>query len=178
MNRPRQEERHRGAKGAREPKIARTKLGRGLVAARAYLPWEIVGEVQGEVFYDENYSSRYCMDLGDGACLEPAAPFRFMNHSCLPNCSLRWSDVAAANGRTARRMFVLVIRPIQSGDQLTIDYGWPAHMAQLCRCGAPQCRGWIVSGDSLDEVLDQLPLDQLPLDQLPLDQLAADPLPR
>jgi hypothetical protein len=36
------------------------------------------------------------------------------------------------------------LRDIMPGDELTIDYAWPADRAVKCLCGKPQCRGWIV----------------------------------
>jgi SET domain-containing protein len=36
------------------------------------------------------------------------------------------------------------IRPINAGEELLIDYCWPADAAIPCRCGALGCRGWIV----------------------------------
>ncbi len=35
-------------------------------------------------------------------------------------------------------------RDIFPGDELTIDYAWPADRAARCLCGSPNCRGWIV----------------------------------
>ena len=36
------------------------------------------------------------------------------------------------------------IRDIKKGDEITIDYCWPADQAIKCLCGSPHCRGWIV----------------------------------
>jgi len=38
---------------------------------------------------------RYCMDIGNGRVLEPHAPFRYVNHSCEPNCEFDWFDLTA-----------------------------------------------------------------------------------
>ena len=67
-----------------------------MFSQRYFAPYEVIGEVTGEVIDDFDYCSRYCMDLGDSRCLEPDAPFRYMNHSCWPNCSIRWYDIRAA----------------------------------------------------------------------------------
>jgi len=143
----------RGKRGAKAPRIARTPVGKGVFAGRRYEAAEIVGEIEGTVIDDLDYGSNYCMDLGDERCLEPAPPFRFMNHSCQPNCQLHWFDIAAGPGVAAgRRMFVLALDQIAEGDQLTIDYAWPAHMAIPCRCRAPGCRGWIVAEEELAAV--------------------------
>ncbi len=53
------------------------------------------------------------------------------------------------NGRresaAVRRLFVLAVDTVRPGDQLTIDYAWPAGWAIPCRCGEPACRGWVVA---------------------------------
>ncbi len=125
-------------------RVARNKLGQCVYADRWFATAEVIGEVDGEVIDDLEYSSRFCMDLGDSRCLEPGPPFRFMNHSCEPNCIIRWHDINEPSGETRRRMFVMARTRISPGEELTIDYAWPAHMAIPCRCGAATCRQWIV----------------------------------
>ena len=135
-------------------RVARTKVGLGVFAERWFAPDEIVGEIEGAIIDDFSYSSRYCMDLGDSRCLEPGPPFRYMNHSCAPNCQFLWYDINEGDSRPPRRrVFVLANYRISHGDELTIDYGWPPHMAIPCRCGAANCRGWIVAQCDLAEVL-------------------------
>jgi len=68
--------------------IGRTPLGRGLFACRRFRPQQVIGVVRGQVIDDPDYSSDYCMELGEGRSLEPAAPFRYLNHGCEPNCEL------------------------------------------------------------------------------------------
>ena len=40
-------------------------------------------------------------------------------------------------------------RDILPGEELTIDYSWPADRAAKCLCGSPKCRGWIVDPKEL-----------------------------
>jgi hypothetical protein len=47
-------------------------------------------------------------------------------------------------------IWVEVIRDILPGDELTIDYAWPADRAAKCLCGSPACRGWIVDPNELE----------------------------
>lgn len=141
----------RRAKGPKEPRIGRSRTGMGVFARQRYRTGQIIGEIEGEVIDDADYSSRYCMDLGDTRCLEPSAPYRFVNHSCTPNCTFHWYDIDCLNGDAPqRRVFLLAKHPIESGEQLTIDYGWPPAMAIPCLCGVPECRGWIVDPQQLD----------------------------
>jgi hypothetical protein len=137
----------------KEVRVARTPLGKGVFALRGYEPSAVIGEIQGTVIDDWDYSSSYCMDMGDRRCLEPAAPFRYVNHSCQPNCRLNWYDLTAAGeSQPRRRVFLLALEPIERGDELTIDYAWPPHMAIPCRCHAPNCRGWIVAREDLGRI--------------------------
>ena len=61
--------------------------------------------------------------------------FRYINHSCDPNTFMRC---------TADRAEFYARRDIRRGEELTVDYGESHHDGRLaCRCGAPNCRGWI-----------------------------------
>lgn len=130
--------------------IGQTRYGNGVFARRGFAAGDVIGEIEGVVIDDPDYSSRYAMDLGGSLTLEPAAPFRFLNHSCDPNCELfQWYDEDGDGSEEddedwSRRMWISAIRDIQPGEEMTIDYGWPADVAIPCLCNAPNCRGWIV----------------------------------
>ena len=135
-------------------RVANTPCGLGVFAGRDFLPGEVVGEIEGRVITDPDFGSRYCYDMGDERCIEPVAPFRFLNHSCEPNCQFRPLDVRTeAELAPRRRVFVLAHDDILAGDELTIDYGWPAHMAIPCLCKTENCRGWVVARRELGDVL-------------------------
>ena len=130
--------------------IAETDHGRGLFAAREFQRGEQVGWMEGQIITDESYSSDYCVDLGNGIGLEPQAPFRFLNHSCEPNCELYIVDTDDyGTPLAAPRVTVDTIRSISPGEELAIDYGWPADQAIPCGCGADECRGWVVAEQEL-----------------------------
>jgi len=141
--------------------VRRTRIGWGLFARRHYRADEVIGEITGTVIADWDYSSRYCFDLGDICCLEPDPPFRFINHSCRPNFYFRAVDInRRRDTAAARRLFVLAIDTVRPGDELTIDYAWPAGWAIRCRCGESACRGWVVAENQrhlLAAVADQRP---------------------
>ena len=60
-------------------------------------------------------------------------PMRYTNHSCKPNARLTIR---------AGRVEFYALRPIDAGDEITVDYGETHHEGRLaCRCGAPGCRG-------------------------------------
>jgi hypothetical protein len=60
-------------------------------------------------------------------------PFRFLNHSCRPNCYLR------IRGLTVE---VYTRRIIPAGTELTLNYHETPHEGGMrCRCGEPGCVG-------------------------------------
>ncbi|MDR2761450.1 MAG: hypothetical protein LBB88_02470 [Planctomycetaceae bacterium] len=50
-------------------------------------------------------------------------------------------------------LWVETLRDIFPGEQLTIDYAWPADKLVKCLCGCKKCRGWIVAEDELELLL-------------------------
>ncbi|GHT23380.1 hypothetical protein FACS189419_07240 [Planctomycetales bacterium] len=51
---------------------------------------------------------------------------------------------------SAAEIWIESISDILPGEELTIDYAWPADRAAKCLCGKPTCRGWIVTPDELE----------------------------
>jgi hypothetical protein len=135
-------------------RVGRTRTGKGVFARMNYRVHCIIGEIRGELIDDPDYGSDYCLDLEDGRQLEPTSPFRFLNHSCEPNCEFEFCDMAdESTSGIQRRVFLLALRNIADGDELTIDYNWTAESAIPCRCRAPNCRRWIVRASQLARVL-------------------------
>jgi hypothetical protein len=127
-------------------RIGETSVGKGVFARRHIHESLLLSEIHGEVLEDYPEDSSYCMALPSGKLLEPTAPLRFLNHSCDPNCELfYWED--EETNLQEDRLWLQTIRPIVPGEQLLIDYCWPADAAIPCQCGAPTCRGWIVDPD-------------------------------
>ncbi len=124
-------------------RVGPTHVGQGVFAARRLRSGTVIAEIKGDVLDDHPADPSYCMELPTGRLLEPAAPLRFVNHSCDPNCELfYWFD--EDKGLQEDRLWLQTIRSIEPGEELSIDYCWPADAAIPCRCGALACRGWIV----------------------------------
>lgn len=132
--------------------LAPAAYGLGVFALRMYSAGEELGPIEGQVFQDEDYESDYCIELGEAGCIEPAAPFRFLNHSCQPNCRLLEYEVEDERGAAHSVLWLAVETLIVPGEQMTIDYAWPAEHAIPCRCGSRVCRRWIVAADQLELV--------------------------
>ena len=127
-------------------------MGKGVFAGQNYRERAIVGEITGEIIDDADYGSNYCFDIGDGHNLEPLAPFRFVNHSCEPNCEFDYFECGEPGEERRKRVFLLALRDITKGEELSIDYNWSGARAIRCRCQAPSCRGWVVSEDLIHEL--------------------------
>lgn len=83
----------------------------------------------------------YVFDLNKRQDLDgdvPWNPARRINHSCSPNC-----ESQQARGR----IWIVARRDIAPGEELTYDYGFDYGEARNhpCRCGAPDCAGYIVN---------------------------------
>jgi hypothetical protein len=132
-------------------RVGRARVGKGVFTRQHFREDSVIGEIRGELIDDPNYGSDYCMHIGDGYQLEPAAPFRFLNHSCDPNCRFDWINLASTEAIPHGKHVVLIaMRDIRPGEELTIEYNWPAVGAIPCRCQSPMCRGWIVDEDEVE----------------------------
>jgi len=72
-------------------------------------------------------------------------PARFLNHSCAPNCE---ADLIEG------RIWIITLRPVARGEELTFNYGYDLvdYREHPCRCGAPECVGYIVAAEFFDKV--------------------------
>jgi hypothetical protein len=82
--------------------------------------------------------TRLTLRSGDQVIIpDTSAPGGWLcNHSCEPNAAL----YASGEGR------IQCLRPIESGEEVTIFYGWVTHgepHRDPCRCGSARCRGTI-----------------------------------
>jgi hypothetical protein len=135
-------------------RTGRVPYGLGVFATRNFVAGQVVAEVDGRLIRDANYSSDTCVDLGGPYVLEPDKPFRFLNHSCEPNCRFL---LVERDRSVVPTVFLETTRPVRRGEQLTIDYAWPAEDAIRCLCGSPRCRGWVVAADLLGTLPDLTP---------------------
>jgi uncharacterized protein len=70
-------------------------------------------------------------------------PARFLNHSCAPNC-----EAVCEEGR----IWIVALRDIRPGEEITFNYGYDLadYEEHPCRCGAPECVGYMVAEDFFD----------------------------
>ena len=80
----------------------------------------------------------------DGALRTGGGDASFINHSCEPNCEAVITD---------KRIFIHALQTIEPGTELAYDYRYErtgkndARLEKfyVCRCGAPNCRGSIMT---------------------------------
>lgn len=129
--------------------VRQTPAGKGLFARKLFRKRQAIGHMTGTLIAGDDYDPDYVVDMGDHGVLDPQAPFRYLNHSCDPNCQLLEWEMTR---KRAPQIWVHAIKTVRPSDQLTIDYGWPADSAIPCLCGAPTCRGWVVDQSELAKV--------------------------
>ena len=133
--------------------------GSGVFAKIAFPAAAVIGQIRGDLFQDERLETEYTFQAAEGYQLEPIAPFRFLNHSCDFNCEFDWLTASDWNGdpesveeESCGGLYLSAVRNISPGEELTIDYNWPAEFAIKCQCGAENCRGYVVSMDEIEKI--------------------------
>jgi SET domain-containing protein len=126
-------------------RVVRSSIhGYGVVAERAFSKGELIAEVDGIVWSEDEHDvdDTYSLWLGGGRYLDMLDQTRWINHSCEPNAEIMAeSDPAWAH--------IVAVQRIAPGEEITYDYAFTAEVAERCACGAPACRGWIVDPDEL-----------------------------
>jgi len=107
--------------------------------------WDEASETDGE---DDDPFHTFLFSLDDGRVIDAGVrgnAARFINHSCAPNCETFEDDDG--------RVYIAARRSIRAGEELSYDYhlevdgkiGPRLRRAYACRCGAPRCRGTMLS---------------------------------
>jgi hypothetical protein len=135
-------------KGNDSVSVGETPMGKGVFAARSFPARAVIGEITGDLVTDGSRDASYAFEMDERTQLDPHEPFRFLNHRCEPNCEFDSFEDAGSNGEFAP-LYLIALCDIHPGEELTIDYNWPAGHAIRCHCSAASCRGWIVSLDEL-----------------------------
>ena len=136
--------------------VGRSRIdGKGVFAAQPIQQGTRILEYTGEKISRQEATERlakgnvYVFFLGtaydiDGNTSTNCA--RYINHSCDPNCK---SDIIGG------RIWIIAIRDIQTGEELSYDYGYEldGYEQRPCRCGAKNCCGYIVDQEYQRKIL-------------------------
>lgn len=125
-------------------RIATTAYGRCLLADADLPAGTPVARFSGPlVSYQEVSSEEVChaILIAPDQWLVPHTPARYINHSCSPNCLVN-DDLD-----------VVTLRPVRSGEELTISYNtasageslppWDERWTFRCQCGSAGCQGLV-----------------------------------
>jgi uncharacterized protein len=123
--------------------------GTGGFARRDLSKGMLVIEYVGEIITKSQSAERcrqgneYIFRLDDETDLDGNVawnPARFLNHSCAPNCEAELID---------GKIWIVALREIKVGEEITFDYGYDLedYRQHPCRCGAPDCAGYIVAAE-------------------------------
>ncbi len=107
---------------------------------RAWAQFEESEKTGGAAVYIFNLTKKW--DLDGNVEWNPA---RLINHSCDPNCEAVQDD---------KRIYIQTLRAVKQDEEITFDYGFDAdsYADHPCRCGSPDCIGYIVGKDYLDDL--------------------------
>jgi SET domain-containing protein len=89
-------------------------------------------DVQGSPRY-----SPYVLYVDEDLFIDAAGvdqPGKYVNHSCDPNSEVRGEG---------RRAFIVALRDICEGEEITYDYDFGEGPTHPCACGSEKCRGFI-----------------------------------
>lgn len=111
--------------------------GRGVFLTRSVKKGEKIAFLKGSIRRKVNKTMKDVLGhpcwvgVGRNTWIDPAPPFRFINHSCDPSASI------------LGKVTIVALRSLQAGEELTLDYslieGDP-RWSLTCRCGSKKCR--------------------------------------
>ncbi len=119
-------------------KVKKSAAGKGLFATIEIPKGTCYTEYIGKkVSKEEQFTinSRYLFHVGKGGMINGNIPkniARYINHSCVPNSEVHEAD---------DRIYMLALRTITPGEELTYDYGkeyFDEYLKNTCLC--PKCR--------------------------------------
>jgi SET domain-containing protein len=122
--------------------------GNGLFADENIKRNEFIGYIKGSIHIKNNKNQTDSVAYPDwvgfkkNAWIDPLPPFKYLNHSCEPNCGIRGTKT------------VVAMRDIKKNEELTLDYAItevdPAWYI-ICTCGNKSCRKKITAIQTLSK---------------------------
>jgi uncharacterized protein len=74
----------------------------------------------------------------------------YINHSCSPNAKVDIID---------GKIWIVALKDIMQSEEIAYDYGFDLDEGTLkhpCRCGAKNCRGYIIKSDHYEKLIEML----------------------
>ena len=131
--------------------VLKSRFGRGLFAARPINEGERVFSFTGRVIPLASVCAMgegecYPLQIANGYYLDLDAPWKFMNHSCEPNCGI------------VHDFDMVALKPVLPGEELFFDYSttmFERNWKMQCHCGSKACRGEVDDFDRLPKALQK-----------------------
>jgi len=120
--------------------IVETKnMGKGVFASKDFDIGDLVLEFSGEQVLPT--PGVHTLQIGLDKHLLVDEPYRYVNHSCNPNCGIKDETKLVA------------MKHVKKGEEITFDYAMTEkHMsAMTCLCNTAKCRKSITGFDGLSE---------------------------
>lgn len=132
--------------------------GKGIVSTVNLKRGDFVGYIKGPIKHKINKGAKDSeanpdwVGFKENYWIDPLPPFKYINHSCEPNCGITGTKTVCA------------IKSIKAGEELTFDYStseidtsW--ELDYTCKCGSRSCRKKIHSIQSLNrkKIAEYLP---------------------
>jgi hypothetical protein len=117
--------------------------GKAIYAARKFNLGEKVLTFQGKII---NERGIHTLQIGIFENLLVDEPWRYVNHSCNPNCGIKDKTTLVA------------MKKIEENEEITFDYAMTEQKLQnpfQCLCGSDNCRGKIGGFKDLPEKLKE-----------------------
>jgi hypothetical protein len=124
---------------------------------------ELTGKIEPKKETDSEAENNYLCSIAIGSIASntttawinttySSSVARFINHSCSPNCQF----IEGRCGKNYRLVYVITLRNIDIGEELTLDYGseWFVGPNEHCLCGESNCRNPPKVTDEDAEMLD------------------------
>ncbi|KAI5461080.1 histone H3 methyltransferase complex protein [Mariannaea sp. PMI_226] len=104
-----------------------------------------IAEIREKRYLKSGIGSSYLFRIDDNTVIDATKKggiARFINHSCMPNCTAKIIKVEGS-----KRIVIYALRDIPMNEELTYDYKFEREMDSLdripCLCGTAACKGFL-----------------------------------
>ncbi len=107
-------------------------IKKGVISLVTFNPEDIIAVLTGYIL---NFQNLHTLQKAPGEFISDTFFSGYLLHSCEPNCQLSFEPYS-----------LMAVKKIKPFDLLTIDYEKTEdklHQTFDCKCGSPNCRGWI-----------------------------------
>ncbi|KAL2760559.1 hypothetical protein ACRALDRAFT_2039176 [Sodiomyces alcalophilus JCM 7366] len=104
-----------------------------------------ISEIREKRYLKQGMGSSYLFRIDDNTVIDATKKggiARFINHSCMPNCTAKIIKVDGS-----KRIVIYALRDIARNEELTYDYKFEREIGSTdripCLCGTAQCKGFL-----------------------------------